>query len=258
MRSSGWRRPRPTRRRAARGLPRPCLPRCDRHPHLGAARPAADAVPRRLLRVSPPARAAGRAPAQGGGDPGGPDRPREELVQRYRSQRKHTKMHEHEARLEELRQERLVAPRSAAARACRPRAGGPGRSGRVRSWSGSRGSSSGTCRPRGAERGGASGIPVSRRSPVLEAQRGERIGIVGPNGAGKTTLLRTIAGELPRWRGDRSATHDRRATSPSCADAGMPGSTVLDAVMAAIPLRTARRAPISPGSCSAATMCSRR
>jgi ATP-binding cassette, subfamily F, member 3 len=35
-----------------------------------------------------------------------------ELVQRYRSQRKHTKMHEHEARLERLREARTEAPRS--------------------------------------------------------------------------------------------------------------------------------------------------
>ena len=34
-----------------------------------------------------------------------------ELVQRYRSQRKHVKMHEHEARLERLREEQTEAPR---------------------------------------------------------------------------------------------------------------------------------------------------
>ena len=38
-----------------------------------------------------------------------------ELVQRYRSQRKHVKMHEHEARLERLREEKTEAPRGSPA-----------------------------------------------------------------------------------------------------------------------------------------------
>ena len=91
--------------------PRPRVPRRDRHPDLGAPRPAADRVPRRLLRLSPPADGARRA--------GRARRPRAsttpiaremELVQRYRSQRKHVKMHEHEARLEKLKAQAPEAP----------------------------------------------------------------------------------------------------------------------------------------------------
>src|SRR5262249_51174817 len=57
-----------------------------------------------------------------------------ELVQRYRSQRKHVKMHEHEARLEKLKAESVEAPRKSS-RAIRlggaALAGGPVRSGEI-------------------------------------------------------------------------------------------------------------------------------
>ena len=79
------------------------------------------------------------------------DRERE-LVQRYRSHRKFSKMHEHEARLERLQAERVEAP--ATARRLRLPHGRPGRRrarhGPARSSSGSRTSWSATCRARGA------------------------------------------------------------------------------------------------------------
>ena len=113
------------------------------------------------------------------------------LVQRYRSQRKHVKMHEHERRLEALQGARRDTPRAAARLAIPGAALG------------------GTAPARSAEiavsledvlcgypaPAGASAVPITRVGR-LEARRGERIGLVGPNGAGKSTLLRTIAGQL--------------------------------------------------------------
>ena len=76
-----------------------------------------------------------------------------------------------------------------------------------------------------------------RAAPFLAAQRGERIGIVGPNGAGKTTLLRTIAGDLPPLDG---ALTFGNAVQPGylaqLRDAAIPGATVLDALLEAIPV----------------------
>ena len=80
--------PRPRRARVARGAPpaparlahrrqpRPGVPRRDRDPDLGAARPAPDGVPGRLQPVPPPARRARRPARQGRRDPGRGDRPR--------------------------------------------------------------------------------------------------------------------------------------------------------------------------------------
>ena len=128
----------------------------------------------------------------------------QELVQRYRSQRKFSKMHEHESRLERLQGERQDAPRRSRRLALPTSAlaggGAPSRSGQVVveldelvvGYA-----------PRlvhdvdGPERLGPREPVRVARVPWLAAQRGERIGIVGPNGAGKTTLLRTIAGDLP-------------------------------------------------------------
>ena len=39
------------------------------------------------------------------------------------------------------------------------------------------------------------------RTPELQIERGERVGLIGPNGAGKTTLLRTLTGEIPQLKG---------------------------------------------------------
>jgi len=74
-------------------------------------------------------------------------------------------------------------------------------------------------------------------APFLAAQRGDRIGIVGPNGAGKTTLLRTIAGDLHPIDGKLSFGN---AVQPGylaqLRDAAIPGTTVIDALLAAIPV----------------------
>jgi ATP-binding cassette subfamily F protein 3 len=73
--------------------------------------------------------------------------------------------------------------------------------------------------------------------PWLAAQRGDRIGIVGPNGAGKTTLLRTIAGELPPLDGRLGFGNAVQiGYLAQLRRAAIPGSTVLDALIAAMPI----------------------
>src|SRR4029077_6547121 len=67
--------------------------------------------------------------------------------------------------------------------------------------------------------------------------RGDRIGIVGPNGAGKTTLLRTIAGELPPLDGMITFGHQTQlGYLAQLRGAAIPGATVLDALLEAIPV----------------------
>jgi ATP-binding cassette subfamily F protein 3 len=164
-----------------------------------------------------------------------------ELVQRYRSHRKFAKMHEHEARLERLVADRVEAPRAGRKLKLPGGAlagGGPARSGEVVvrvedlvvGYLPGRGAVDADGRPAVEPR------PVAR-IPFLAAQRGDRIGIVGPNGAGKTTLLRTIAGDLPPI--------DGRLTFGNAVQVGylaqlrgaaIPGATVLDALLDAIPL----------------------
>jgi ATP-binding cassette, subfamily F, member 3 len=166
-----------------------------------------------------------------------------ELVQRYRSHRKFSKMHEHEARLDRLLEERdrFQAPRASRKLKLPGGAlagGGPARSGEivvriedlVVGYLPGRGALDAEGAPATAPRRVA-------RIRFLAAQRGDRIGIVGPNGAGKTTLLRTIAGELPPV--------DGRLTFGNAVQIGylaqlrraaIPGATVLDALLDAIPL----------------------
>jgi ATP-binding cassette subfamily F protein 3 len=145
------------------------------------------------------------------------------LVQTYRSQRKHGKMHEHEARLARL--DRITAPREGPAlRLDRALGSPPPRSGDV------------ALRMDDLVVGHPGGPDVAR-IVRLEATRGERIGIVGPNGAGKTTLLRVIAGELsPR---------DGRLVFGANVQLGylaqvrtnpLVGETVLDALLSDIPM----------------------
>jgi hypothetical protein len=87
-----------------------------------------------------------------------------ELVQRYRSHRKFSKMHEHEARLERLLEERVEAPKSGRKlRLPGARSRAAGRPGPARSSSGSRTSSSATCR--GAGRPTPTGGRRRRRGP---------------------------------------------------------------------------------------------
>jgi ATP-binding cassette subfamily F protein 3 len=164
-----------------------------------------------------------------------------ELVQRYRSHRKFSKMHEHEARLERLESDRREAPR-AGRRLAIPTAAlagsGPSRSGEivVRAEDLTVGYLPG----RGAVE--ADGSPAAHahvvaRAPFLAAQRGERIGIVGPNGAGKTTFLRTIAGELPPLDGGVTFGHNVQiGYLAQLRGAAIAGTTVLDALLEAIPV----------------------
>jgi ATP-binding cassette, subfamily F, member 3 len=147
----------------------------------------------------------------------------EELVARYRSHRKFSKMHEHERRRDALLEARAEAPRRQHRLALSPEAllgGGPQRSGdMVVSLDGA------VC--------GFPGRPIVA-APRLSAARGERIGIVGPNGAGKTTLLRTIAGELPLLDGYlRLGAAVQPGYLAQVRRAGTPSATVLDALLGA-------------------------
>jgi ATP-binding cassette subfamily F protein 3 len=165
----------------------------------------------------------------------------QELVQRYRSHRKYSKMHEHEARLERLQQARVEAPK----RGRRLRlpgqglvGGGPVRSGEIVVRLDDL--EVGYLPGRGAVR--TDGAPASEpvtvaRAPFLAVTRGERIGIVGPNGAGKTTLLRTIAGELPALDGSVVfGTGVQLGYLAQLRAAAIPGATVLDALFDASPV----------------------
>jgi ATP-binding cassette subfamily F protein 3 len=164
-----------------------------------------------------------------------------ELVQRYRSHRKFSKMHEHEARLEKLQASRADAPR--ARRSLRLPAGALAGGGAARSGEivvRAEGLVVGYLPGRGAVDPDGRPASAPRRvatAPVLAAQRGERIGIVGPNGAGKTTLLRTIAGDLPPLDGTLTFGN---AVQPGylaqLRSAAIPGATVLDALLEAIPV----------------------
>ena len=127
----------------------------------------------RLRRCS--ARSATRA-AQGRGHAGRPIERERELVQRYRSHRKFTKMHEHERRLEALLETAGRGTRGAAktcALPCSRRCGGGRRGGRARSPLARRSWSS-----------AIAGKPVVRVGR-LDARRGERIGMVGPERRGQ-------------------------------------------------------------------------
>src|SRR5258706_4182773 len=165
-----------------------------------------------------------------------------ELVQRYRSHRKFSKMHEHEARLDRLQADRTEAPK--ASRKLRLPTGALAGGGAA--------ARSGEVVVRiedlvvgylpGRRAVLADGSPATVASgvasaPFLAAQRGDRIGIVGPNGAGKTTLLRTIAGDLPPLDGKLSFGN---AVQPGylaqLRGAAIPGATVLDALLEASPV----------------------
>ncbi|HXI46898.1 MAG TPA: ABC-F family ATP-binding cassette domain-containing protein, partial [Candidatus Acidoferrales bacterium] len=158
----------------------------------------------------------------------------QELVQRYRSHRKFSKMHEHEARLERLQAARIEAPRKR--RSLRlPGEGlldaGPARSGEtvVRLDE----LDVGYLRP-------PEPPVVVAHADFLAARRGERIGIVGPNGAGKTTLLRTVAGELPPLDGGITFGNGiQLGYLAQLRAAAFPGETVLDVLLEA--------APVTPG-----------
>ncbi|MGI8928362.1 MAG: ribosomal protection-like ABC-F family protein, partial [Candidatus Limnocylindrales bacterium] len=143
----------------------------------------------------------------------------QELVGRYRSHRKFSKMHEHERRLAALEEQVTAKPTKERAR--RLALDGNGRERIARSGDVAIGIEDLLC--------GFPGFPIVRVRR-LEARRGDRIGVVGPNGAGKTTLLRTIAGDL--------APLDGHVTLGNAVNMGylaqirrapMAGATVIDA-----------------------------
>ncbi|MBI2764146.1 MAG: ABC-F family ATP-binding cassette domain-containing protein [Chloroflexi bacterium] len=157
-----------------------------------------------------------------------------ELIQRYRSHRKFSKMHEHEARLERLQAADVEAPK-AARRLRLPQAAllgpGPARSGEMVV----RATELVVGYLPALRSGGTTAIVAT--APFLAAQRGDRVGIVGPNGAGKTTLLRTIAGDLPPLDGDLAFGNGvQLGYLAQLRAAGIPGATVLDALMQAAPV----------------------
>ena len=150
-------------------------------------------------------------------------------------------MHEHEARLERLRADRIESPKSSRRLRLPTGAlagGGAARSGevvvRIEDLV------VGYLPGRGAVTADGSPATVPHRvarAPFLAAQRGDRIGIVGPNGAGKTTLLRTIAGDLPPLDGRLTFGHAAQiGYLAQLRGAAIPGATVLDALLAAIPI----------------------
>ena len=136
-----------------------------------------------------------------------------ELIQRYRSHRKFSKMHEHEARLERAA---VGAPGGAEGG---PQAGdprrrrwpvrGPSRSGEIVVRA--EGLAVGYLPGRGAMAPDGSAATTARRSSPGPRSwpRSAAIGSAssGPNGAGKTTLLRTIAGDLPPLDGSLTFGH---------------------------------------------------
>jgi len=159
-----------------------------------------------------------------------------ELVQRYRSQRKHVKMHEHERRLDALRAGRADAPRRAAELSL-PGSGltgaAPARSAEI-----AVSLENVLCGYQAAA--GDAAVPIARVAR-LEARRGERIGLVGPNGAGKSTLLRTIAGQLPALDGFvRIGKNVMPGYLSQLRDRALGGINVLDALTAV--------APVTPGA----------
>ena len=162
-----------------------------------------------------------------------------ELVQLYRHQRKYSKMHEHEARLEALGP---LEKRRADAQLRLPTealtGGGPARSFEtvVRADGLVVGYATAPTGNGAAVHTARTETPVAR-VPWLELSRGQRVGIVGPNGAGKTTLLRTIAGELAPLDGALDLGRNVQLTYlAQLRDVPIPGATVLDAVLDALPL----------------------
>ena len=153
----------------------------------------------------------------------------QELIARYRSHRKFTQMHEHERRLDKIRQ--IDAPR----RKARLTLGSSGLVGGAPVRSGDL--------VIGLEEVVVGFPPAIRGGPpvaivavgLLEARRGERIGIVGPNGVGKTTLLRTIGGELAPLAGFvRTGAAVQAGYLAQIRERVIAGATVLDALLAVV------------------------
>ena len=78
---------------------------------------------------------------------------------------------------------------------------------------------------------------VAVNAVTADFHPGTLTAIVGPNGAGKTTLLRTVAGDLPPLDGSVAFGHQvQPGYLAQLRDAAIPGATVLDALMEAVPL----------------------
>ena len=206
--------------RVACDVARPGFSRWCCGSHLGAARSAADGIPRQLRAYALQREERDARARKDEGSLSEQIARERELVQRYRSHRKFPKMHEHEARLEALLEQQAAVPE-------RHKSGVLALTGVARA-----------APPRGGEVavrieglvGGYAGKPVVRVDR-LEARRGARIGLVGPNGAGKTTLLRTIAGELAPIDGWLELGHGVQiGYLAQIRQAPMPGTTVLEAL----------------------------
>jgi ATP-binding cassette subfamily F protein 3 len=149
----------------------------------------------------------------------------QELVQRYRSHRKFSKMHEHERRLEALQDQVATPSQRRTSRMARLALDGTGKQPVSRS-----GDVALDMEDLVSGFGDIEIVRVRR----LEARRGERIGVVGPNGAGKTTLLRTIAGDLPLISGHlRLGSGVQVGYLAQIRRAPVAGTTVLEAFGAA-------------------------
>ena len=247
--------PRPRRARMARGAPpaagrlaarrvaRPGVPRRDRDPRLGAARPAADGVPRRLQRVPPPARRARRAGGQGRRDAGrARSRARGSSSSatgaiassaRCTSTRRGSSGSKSERREAPKAGRKLAIPaagagrgRAVAQRRDRRPARGPG--GRLPA--GPRRDGAG--RYAGHEPHGRRARAVPRRA-ARRADRHRRAERRRQDDAAADDRRRPAAA---RRRDHVRATPSSSATSPSCAARRSPGATVLDALLEAIPV----------------------
>ena len=165
-----------------------------------------------------------------------------ELVQRYRSQRKHTKMHEHEARLEKLKADRIEAPRKSSRTPAAPRALDRGRAGPVRRArrahgghgrglpAGSRGAQPGRHRGAGARDRGQGPVP---RRPARRADRHRRV----PTAPARRPCCGRSRATCRRSTGSIAFGHQvQPGYLAQLRDAAIPGATVLDAIMEAIPV----------------------
>ncbi len=147
-----------------------------------------------------------------------------ELIQTYRSHRKHGKMHEHEARLAAIEPVEVSKPGARLAISAKGAGRGPAVSLRLLDLV------VGYREPETRE--------IARADRIV-LDRGERIGIVGPNGAGKTTLLKSVAGLLPPLSGEiRISDGVVPGYLAQVRAAGLHGSTVIDALRAAVPVET--------------------
>ena len=98
------------------------------------------------------------------------------------------------------------------------------------------------------------------RTPELQIERGDRVGLIGPNGGGKTTLLRTLMGQIPLLKGHfEFGTNVQIGYYAQSHEQLPPTGTPLSIVLGAEPIGDADRpAPFSAASSSPMTMSSNR